>query len=81
MAVKNHILKNLHSLIRNSALTYMNEFVWQDFELTEEFKKIYTTCLQSSRYEVEFLGATAVITTAAIAAFLINLIPILLFLS
>lgn len=63
MAVKNHILKNLHSLIRNSALTYMNEFVWQDFELTEEFKKIYTTCLQSSRYEVEFLGATAVITT------------------
>lgn len=63
MVVKNHILKNLHSLIRNSALTYMNEFVWQDIELTEEFKRTYAECLKYNKYDVEFLGATAVITT------------------
>lgn len=63
MAGKNHILKNLHSLIRNSALTYMNEFVWQDIQLTEEFKRTYEDYLQSNRYDVEFLGSTAVITS------------------
>ncbi len=63
MAGKNHILKNLHSLIRNSALTYMNEFVWQDIQLTEEFKRIFEEYLQSIRYDVEFLGSTAVITS------------------
>ena len=63
MAGKNHILKNLHSLIRNSALTYMNEFVWQDIQLTEEFKSTYEEYLQSNRYDVEFLGSTAVITS------------------
>ncbi|NLT47079.1 MAG: hypothetical protein GXX92_01570, partial [Clostridiales bacterium] len=63
MAEKDHILKNLHSLIRNSALTYMNEFVWQDIELTEEFMKTYEEYLDSNRYDIEFLGATAVITS------------------
>ena len=63
MAGKNHILKNLHSLIRNSALTYMNEFVWQDIQLTEDFKRTYEEYLQSNRYDVEFLGSTAVITS------------------
>lgn len=63
MAGKNHILKNLHSLIRNSALTYMNEFVWQDIQLTEEFKRTYEEYLQSNRYDMEFLGSTAVITS------------------
>ena len=63
MAGKTHILKNLHSLIRNSALTYMNEFVWQDIQLTEEFKRTYEEYLQSNRYDVEFLGSTAVITS------------------
>ena len=63
MAGKNHILKNLHTLIRNSALTYMNEFVWQDIQLTEEFKGIYEEYLQSIKYDVEFLGSTAVITS------------------
>ena len=58
-----HILKNLHSLIRNSALTYSNEFVWQDIELTDEFKKAYARYLENSKYDIEFLGATAVITS------------------
>lgn len=60
---KRHILKNLHSLIRNSALTYMNEFIWQDIELTNEFKAAYTEYLKRTRYDIEFLGSTAVITT------------------
>lgn len=60
-----HILKNLHSLIRNAALTYMNEFVWQDIELTNEFKSAYSTYLQKNRYDIEFLGATAVITSSS----------------
>lgn len=63
--MRNHILKNLHSLIRNSALTYMNEFVWQDIELTNEFKAAYTAYLKKNRYDIEFLGATAVITTSS----------------
>ena len=60
---KEHILKNLHSMIRNSAMTYMNEFVWQDVELTDEFKRAYEAYLQKSNYDIEFLGATAVITS------------------
>lgn len=61
----NHILKNLHNLIRNSSLTYMNEFVWQDVELTNEFKKAYSDYLQKNKYDIEFLGATAVITSSS----------------
>lgn len=62
---KKHILKNLHSMIRNSALHYMNEFVWQDVELTEEFKKAYERYLKENNYDVEFLGSTAVITSSS----------------
>lgn len=62
---KIHILKNLHSLIRNAALTYMNEFVWQDIELTEEFKTAYSDYLKKNRYDIEFLGSTAVITSSS----------------
>lgn len=62
---KNHILKNLHSMIRNSTLAYMNEFIWQDIELTDEFKDAYTSYLKKNRYDVEFLGATAVITSSS----------------
>lgn len=62
---KQHILKNLHSLIRNSAMTYMNEFAWQDVELTDEFKHAYEAYLQDHNADVEFLGATAVITSSS----------------
>lgn len=63
MSSNNHILKNLRSLIRNSTLTYMNEFVWQDIELTDEFQKAYEEYLGKTNYNVEFLGSTAVITS------------------
>lgn len=62
---KKHILKNLHSMIRNSTLAYMNEFIWQDIELTNEFKKAYSAYLKKNRYDIEFLGATAVITSSS----------------
>ena len=61
----NHILRNLHSLIRNSTLKYMNEFVWQDIELTEEFKNDFTEYLRKSHYDIEFFTSTAVITSSS----------------
>lgn len=62
---KQHILKNLHSLIRNSTLTYMNEFVWQDIELTEEFKNLYRDYLEENKSDVEFFDNTAIITSSS----------------
>ena len=41
----------------------MNEFIWQDIELTSEFKTAYTKYLNKNGYDIEFLGATAVITS------------------
>ena len=58
-----HILRNLRNLIRNSTLKYSNEFVWQDIELTEEFKSEYSSYLKVNHYDIEFLGYTAIITT------------------
>ena len=60
---KDHILRNLYSLIRNSTLTYLNEFIWQDIELTSEFKTAFSNYLKSNGGDIEFLGATAVITS------------------
>ena len=62
---RDHILKNLHSMIRNTSIRYMNEFVWQDIELTNEFKNAYSAYLNRNRYDIEFLGATAVITSSS----------------
>ena len=62
---REHILKNLYILIRNTSLTYLNEFVWQDIELTNEFKEAYSDYLDNNRYDIEFLGATAVITSSS----------------
>ena len=42
----------------------MNEFVWQDVELTDEFKNQFTKYLRKNNYDIEFLGATAVITSS-----------------
>ena len=52
-------------MIRNSTLAYMNEFIWQDIELTDEFKKVYSEYLKKNRYAVEFLNSTAVITSSS----------------
>lgn len=60
----NHILKNLRSLIRNATLKYNGEFVWQDVELTQEFKNAYSEYLENNKYSIEFFDSTAVITTS-----------------
>ena len=62
---RDHILKNLHSMIRNSSIRYMNEFIWQDIELTKEFEDAYTAYLKRNNYDIEFLGSTAVITSSS----------------
>lgn len=55
----------MHSLIRNAALTYINGFVWQDIELTNEFKAAYASYIKQNGYDIEFLGTTAVITSSS----------------
>ena len=62
--VDTHVLKNLHNLIRNASLKYTGEFVWQDVELTNDFKKAYTNYLEKNGYTVEFFDYSAVITTS-----------------
>ena len=61
-----HILRNLHNLIRNSTLKYTNEFIWQDIELTNEFKSEYFSYLNENGYDIEFLEHTAIITTPSL---------------
>lgn len=63
MSSNKPVLRNLHSLIRNTSLTYMNEFVWQDIELTDEFKDAYADYLERNGYSIEFFKATAVISS------------------
>lgn len=58
-----YLLKNLGLLIRRATIRYTNEFIWQDVQLTEDFKKAFTDYLSSSRYDVEFFESTAVITS------------------
>ena len=65
MLSTNHILKNLYTLIRNATVTYQNEFVWQDIQLTDEFKNAYKKYLNKNRYDIEFFDMTAVITSSS----------------
>lgn len=57
------LLKDLGALIRQSTIHYNQEFVWQDVELTNEFKDAYEEYLDKNKYIIEFFGATSVITT------------------
>ena len=61
----NHILKNLSLLIRNATLKYNGEYVWQDVELTEDFKEYYKIYLERNGYSIEYFDTTAVITTSS----------------
>lgn len=65
MSGSEHYFKNLHSLIRNSALTYMQQFIWQDFRLTEEFKEAFESYMKKKGYDIEYLDSTAVITSSS----------------
>ena len=57
------LLKDLGALIRQSTIHYNQDFVWQDVELTEEFKDAYEEYLDKNNYKIEFFSATSVITT------------------
>ena len=56
-------LANLRHIIQNASARYANEFVWQDVQLTNEFKNAYTGYLEKTNYSIEFFDSTAVITT------------------
>lgn len=63
--MRQHILKNLHSLIRNSTLKYLNEFVWEDVALNDSFKDAYQNYLVKNKYNIEYLGYSSVITSSS----------------
>lgn len=57
------LLKDLGVLIRQSTIHYNQNFVWQDVELTNEFKEAYQEYLETNRWQIEYFNATSVITT------------------
>ena len=59
----NEILKDLRALIRQSTMHYSEDFVWQDVELTNEFKEAYEAYLEGIKWRIEYYNATSVITT------------------
>lgn len=61
----NHILKNLRALIRKASISYTNEFIWQDVELTDEFQNLYEEYLSLNNYNIEFHRFTSVITSSS----------------
>ena len=61
---KEIILRDLSALIRQSTMHYSEDFVWQDVELTNEFKDAYEEYLNKHEYTIEFFNATSVITTS-----------------
>ncbi|MCI6242366.1 MAG: hypothetical protein MR646_03555 [Agathobacter sp.] len=58
------ILKDLRALIRQSTIHYNQDFMWQDIELTREFKDAYEEYLDKNKAKIEYNTATSVITTS-----------------
>jgi hypothetical protein len=61
--VKDDILRDLRALIRQSTIHYNQDFVWQDVELTDEFKDAYEEYLSKIKWSIEYYNATSVITS------------------
>lgn len=59
----NEILKDLRALIRQSTMHYSEDFIWQDVELTKDFKEAYEEYLDGIKWRIEYYNATSVITT------------------
>ena len=59
----NEILKDLRALIRQSTMHDSEDFIWQDVELTNEFKEAYESYLEGIKWRIEYYNATSVITT------------------
>lgn len=58
------VLKDLRALIRQSTIHYNQDFIWQDIELTQEFKDAYEEYLENNKAKIEYNTATSVITTS-----------------
>lgn len=59
----NELLRDLGAVIRQSTIHYNQDFVWQDVELTEEFKNAYKDYLDSKDWKIEFFDSTSAITS------------------
>lgn len=57
------ILRDLGKLIRESTIHYNQDFVWQDVELTNEFKDAYAEYLNRNKWNIEYFNATSVLTS------------------
>ncbi|MBR4344169.1 MAG: hypothetical protein IKP88_15970 [Lachnospiraceae bacterium] len=57
------VLKDLGALIRQSTIHYNQDFVWQDVELTDDFKTAYEEYLDRNRWKIEYFNSTSIITT------------------
>lgn len=57
------ILRDLGKLIRESTIHYNQDFVWQDVELTNEFKDAYAEYLDKNNWRIEYFNSTSVITS------------------
>ena len=57
------LLKDLGALIRQSTIHYNQDFIWQDVELTTEFKEAYEEYLDKNKWKIEYFDSTSVITT------------------
>ena len=57
------LLKDLGALIRQSTIHYNQDFVWQDVELTDEFKDAYAEYLAKNKSRIEYFNSTSIITT------------------
>jgi hypothetical protein len=58
-----NVLEDLGKLIRESTVHYNQDFVWQDVELTNEFKDAYEEYLDKNKWKIEYYNSTSVITT------------------
>ena len=63
MMENSDFLKDLAILIRQSTIHYNQDFVWQDVELTNEFKDAYEEYLDKNKWKIEYNNSTSVITT------------------
>lgn len=64
MKTREEILRDLGALIRQSTIHYSQDFIWQDVNLTNEFKGTYEDYLSKSNASIEYYDSTSVITTS-----------------
>lgn len=58
------ILKNLNAVMVFSSARYQNEYIWQDIQLSERFKRLYEEYLDHRHYSISYNEHTSIITTS-----------------